>query len=61
MRRWREEIEELEEEPSWTDHKCWGCEWGRFESDRFFCLFIKGSCAKTKTILKSASKEKSDE
>lgn len=29
-----------------SDHKCWTCEWGRFEGDRFFCPFIEGTCVK---------------
>ena len=27
-------------------HKCWTCEWGRFEGDRFFCPFAYGTCVK---------------
>jgi hypothetical protein len=33
-----------------SDHKCWACEWGRFEGDRFFCPFAEGTCAKEGTI-----------
>lgn len=32
-----------------SDHKCWTCEWGRFEGDRFFCPFVEGTCVKEKT------------
>lgn len=27
-------------------HKCWGCEWGKFLGDRFFCPFPYGVCMK---------------
>lgn len=30
------------------NHKCWYCEWGKFEGDRFFCPFIAGTCVKEK-------------
>lgn len=33
------------------DHKCWKCEWRRFEGDRFFCPFAEGTCAKEGTVL----------
>lgn len=29
------------------DHKCWYCEWKRFEGDRFFCPLV-GTCVKEK-------------
>lgn len=32
------------------DHKCWTCEWSRFEGDRFFCPFAEGTCAKEGTL-----------
>lgn len=28
------------------NHKCWYCEWRRFEQDRFFCPFVEGTCMK---------------
>ena len=31
------------------DHKCWSCEWGRFEGDRFFCPLVLGTCVKDGT------------
>lgn len=35
-----------------SDHYCMGCMWGRYEGDRFFCLFVEGSCARLpETIL----------
>lgn len=32
-------------------HMCWGCPWVRVLDDRFYCLFVTGSCARiAKTI-----------
>lgn len=39
----------LEKRTVSNDHKCWTCEWGRFEGDRFFCPFVEGTCVKEKT------------
>lgn len=33
-----------------SDHKCWTCEWSRYEDDRFFCPFVEGTCAKEGTL-----------
>lgn len=32
------------------NHKCWNCEWRRFEGDRFFCPFVEGTCIKNGTV-----------
>lgn len=37
---------EAEQKVISEDHKCWTCEWSRFEGDRFFCLFAYGTCVK---------------
>lgn len=32
-------------------HMCWNCPWVRVLDDRFYCLFVSGSCARIpKTI-----------
>lgn len=33
-----------------ADHKCWTCEWSRFEGDRFFCPFAEGTCVKERNV-----------
>lgn len=32
------------------NHKCWNCEWRKFEGDRFFCPFVEGTCVKDGTL-----------
>lgn len=39
------------------DHKCWHCEWSRFEGDRFFCPFAEGTCVKDGTVKIGLDKE----
>ena len=39
------------------DHKCWFCEWRRFEQDRFFCPFVEGTCVKDGTVKIGLEKE----
>lgn len=42
------------------DHKCWYCEWRKFEGDRFFCPFAEGTCMKDGTVLAELVEEEKD-
>lgn len=57
--RYREKAKELhkkifvwpeDEQAISEDHKCFTCEWSRFEGDRFFCPFAEGTCVKERNI-----------
>lgn len=43
------------------DHKCWYCEWKKFEGDRFFCPFAEGTCVKDGTVRIGLEEEKHNE
>ena len=43
------------------NHKCWSCEWSKYEYDRFFCLFVEGTCAKNGTAPKMKYTRKTEE
>jgi hypothetical protein len=43
------------------NHKCWYCEWRKFEGDRFFCPFAEGTCVKDGTVKIGLDKEEKNE
>ena len=38
------------------NHKCWYCEWRKFEGDRLFCPFAEGTCVKDGTAMREHKK-----